>query len=117
LARSGSQARFSLMWPWHLTPYGSTAFPTVMDLNFPSYPVKTIESYLRSRTFAASFQAATSSRRGIRAGVAQRALISPVLFILYVNEIPVPFSHVELALYADDTAVIATSQKPVLLVS
>ena len=28
LARSGSQARFSLMWPRHSTPYGSTALPT-----------------------------------------------------------------------------------------
>jgi hypothetical protein len=89
----------------------------LMALNFPSYPVKTIQSYLRSRTFEASFQAATSSRRGMRAGVAQRGLISPVLFSLCVNGMPVPSRHVELALYADDTAVIATSRKPALLVS
>ena len=30
---------------------------------------------------------------------------------------PVPFRHVQLALYADDTAVMATSRKPELLVS
>jgi hypothetical protein len=30
---------------------------------------------------------------------------------------PSPSHHVELALYADDTAVIATSRKPTLLVS
>jgi hypothetical protein len=41
----------------------------------------------------------------------------PCLFSLYVNDIPVPSRHVELALYADDTAVIATSHKPALLVS
>jgi hypothetical protein len=40
-----------------------------------------------------------------------------VLFSLYVNEIPTPSPHVELALYADDTAVIATSRKLTLLVS
>jgi hypothetical protein len=44
-------------------------------------------------------------------------LISPVLFSLYVNEIPSPSRHVELALYADYTAIIATSRKPTLLVS
>ena len=44
-------------------------------------------------------------------------LISPVLFSLYVNDIPSPSHHVELALYADDTAIIATSRKPTLLVS
>jgi hypothetical protein len=89
----------------------------LMALNFPSYLVKTTQSYLRSRTFEASFQAATTSRRGMRAGVAQGRLISPILFSLYVNYMPVPSLHVELALYADDTAVIATSRKPVLLVS
>jgi hypothetical protein len=41
----------------------------------------------------------------------------PVLFSLYVNDIPVPSRHFELALYADDTAFIATSRKPALLVS
>jgi hypothetical protein len=52
----------------------------------------------------------------MRAGVAQGGLISPVLFSLYVNDMPVPYHHVQLALYADVTAVIATSRKPALLV-
>ena len=85
--------------------------------NFPSYIVHTISSYLRGRAFGASFQTATSSRRGMRAGVTQGGLISPVLFSLYVNDMPPPSHHVELALYADDTAIIATSRKPKLLVS
>lgn len=41
----------------------------------------------------------------------------PILFSLYVNDMPGPSQHVELALYADDTAIIATSRQPVLLVS
>ena len=86
-------------------------------LNFSSYVVHTISSYLRGRTFEASFQTATSSRRGMRAGVTQGGLISPGLFSLYVNEMPTPSHHVELAFYVDDTAVIATSRKPTLLVS
>jgi len=59
-------------------------------LNFPSYIVHTISSYLRGRTFEASFQTDTSSRRGMRAGVAQGGLISPVLFSLYVNDMHSP---------------------------
>jgi len=86
-------------------------------LNVPSYIVHTISYYLRGRTFKASFQTATSSRLGMRAGVAQGGLISPVLFSLYVNDMPSPSHHVELVLYADDTAIIATSRKPTLLVS
>jgi len=86
-------------------------------LNFPSYIVHTISPYLRDRTFEASFQTATSSLRGLRAGIAQGGLISPVIFSLYVNDIPPPSHPVELSLYADATAIIATSRKPTLLVS
>ena len=84
-------------------------------LDFPSYLVKTISSYLTSRTFVASFRNATSSRRFMRAGVAQGGVISPVLFTLYVNDIPTPCRHVELAQYADDTALVATSGSTKLL--
>jgi retron-type reverse transcriptase len=66
--------------------------------------------------FETSFQTATLSRRGMQAGVAQGGLISPVLSSLYVD-MPSPSHHVKLALYADDTAIIARSRKPTLLVS
>jgi hypothetical protein len=86
-------------------------------LNFSSYIVYTISSHIRGWTFEASFQTATSSSPGMRAGVAQGRLISPVLFSLYVNDIPSPSNHVELALCADNTAIIATSHKSRPLVS
>ena len=71
--------------------YVAKAFDTVwidgllyklMILNFPSYLVHTISSYLRGWTLEASFQTATPSRRGRWAGVAQGGLISTVLFSL-----------------------------------
>jgi len=40
----------------------------------------------------------------------------PVLFSLYVKDMPSPSRDVELDLYADDTAIIATSRQPALLV-
>ena len=60
--------------------------------------------------------ASQGDTRRMQAGVAQGGIISPVLFNLYVNDMPSPSRHVELALYADDTAVIATSRRPALLV-
>jgi len=45
------------------------------------------------------------------------SLISPVHFSLYFNNMHTPSHHVELALYADDTAIIATPRKPTLLIS
>jgi hypothetical protein len=48
--------------------------------------------------------------------VAQDVLVSPLLFSLYVNDMRVPSRHVELALYEDNTAIIATSHKSPLLI-
>jgi hypothetical protein len=85
-------------------------------LNFPSYLVKITSFYLHNRTFEDAFLTATSTRCRMRAGVAQGGLVSAVLFGLYVNDMPVPSRHVELALYAEDTAIIATSRKSALLI-
>ena len=53
----------------------------------------------------------------MRAGVAQGGLIYPVLFSLYINDMPSSSHHIQLPLYADVTASIATSRKPTLLFS
>jgi len=71
---------------------------------------------MSSRTFEFSFQTATSTCCHTRADVAQGEIISPVLFSLHANDILSPSRHVELALYGDDTAVIATSRRPALLI-
>jgi hypothetical protein len=86
----------------------------LMILNIPSYLFHTISIYPQGRTFEVSFLMTTSSRCGMQAGVVQGGLISPV-FSLYVD-IPTPSHHVKLALYTD-TAIIAMSHKPTLLVS
>jgi len=59
-------------------------------LNFPTYVVHTISSYLRGREFEASFQTTKSSRRVMRAGVGQGGVNCHVLISLYVNETPQP---------------------------
>jgi hypothetical protein len=51
----------------------------------------------------------------MRVGVDKGGLISPVLFSLYVKDVPSPSHHVELDLYADGTAIIPTSRKLKLL--
>jgi hypothetical protein len=52
-------------------------------LNFPSYLVKTISSYLDCRTFQTSFKTATSASRVMRAGVAQGGIVSRSLQSVY----------------------------------
>jgi len=83
-------------------------------LNF-LMPCQNHISYFNSRTFEAPFQIATFTYR-VWTGVAQVGIISPVLFSLYVNHLPSISHHFELALYADDTSVLAPSCQPALLV-
>ena len=45
-----------------------------------------------------------------------KGVSSPVLFSSYVNDIPTPSCHIELAQYADDTALVATSKQLAFLV-
>jgi len=45
-------------------------------LNFPSYIVHTMSSYLKGQTFEASFQIANITPRNIRAGVDRAPLLS-----------------------------------------
>jgi retron-type reverse transcriptase len=52
----------------------------------------------------------------MQAGVAQGGIISPLLFSLYVNDMPSLSRHVELTLYADDRAIITTYRQPTLIV-
>jgi hypothetical protein len=52
----------------------------------------------------------------MRAGVAYGGLVSPVLFNLYVNDIPTPSRHVELTQNVDDTPLGPTPRSPSLLI-
>ncbi|GBP92172.1 RNA-directed DNA polymerase from mobile element jockey [Eumeta japonica] len=51
-----------------------------------------------------------SSRRLIRAGVPQGSVLSPLLYSAFTNDIPRPTSGVQLALFADDTALFFRSR-------
>jgi hypothetical protein len=52
----------------------------------------------------------------MRSCVIQGRIVSPVLFILYVNDISTPSRHVELAIFGEDTVLVAKSRSPFLLV-
>lgn len=73
-----------------------------------------IISYLKNRTFAVRYATSTSSTRPIQAGVPQGSKISPILFEIYINDIP-RHPKTSLALFADDTAVLSTSKNITLM--
>lgn len=80
----------------------------LMKLNFPTYLIKLIASYLKDRTFEVSHGSSLSSVRPIKAGVPQGSLLGPTLFNIFINDMP-RTPGVDIALYADDTALVAQS--------
>ena len=61
------------------------------------------KSYLHNRTQYCRVNSATSSTRKIRCGVPQGSNLGPLLFLLYVNDLPNCLDKSCPAMYADDT--------------
>ncbi|GBP95537.1 RNA-directed DNA polymerase from mobile element jockey [Eumeta japonica] len=77
-----------------------------------------LASFLKDRDFYVTVEDVTSDPRPIRAGVSQGSCLSPCLYAVYTDDIPTltdQLQHWEedvvLALYADDSAYLASSHR------
>ena len=61
------------------------------------------ESYLSNRLQKTSISNTLSSPLPVSVGVPQGSILGPLLFIIYVNEMPNIVKHCKIILYADDT--------------
>lgn len=77
-------------------------------LGYPPYIVQLIHSYLSERKMTVKIKNTYSRYRTITAGVPQGSVLGPVLFNIYISDIPT-FHNSNLALFADDTALYAHS--------
>ena len=67
-------------------------------------------SYLTDRNQYVVFDGAKSSCQEINCGVPQGSNLGPLLFLLYVNDMPMCCTLLKPILYADDTTLIASGQ-------
>ena len=76
-------------------------------LNFPMYIIKLVSSFLSDRASFVTVNNHNSSKFPVPAGVPQGSPLSPFLFNIFINDMPIP-RHCKIACYADDTALLSS---------
>ena len=65
-------------------------------------------SYLANRQQKVSINNTTSNCQPITTGVPQGSILGPLLFILFINDLPLHIKNGNLSIYADDTTHIVS---------
>ena len=72
---------------------------------FRASVIKWFESYLSNRKFLVCIDNVFSEAGTLKYGVPQGSILGPLLFLLYVNDLPQSLSDAGSYLYADDTCI------------
>ena len=73
--------------------------------NFSSKSLQLLNSYLEGRSQSVQFSGVTSARCDINIGVPQGSVLGRILFLIYINDLPLIDSSPKYTLFADDTTV------------
>jgi hypothetical protein len=68
-----------------------------------------LKSYLTNRHFCVKHEDSYSQLKLIKAGAPHRTILRPVLYLLYVNDVPTT-SNSTMAMFADNTEVMAIGE-------
>ena len=70
------------------------------------------KDYLENRSFKVKYLDKCSASHKLTRGVPQGSILGPLLFSIYVNDLPKVLSHCNVVMYADDTAIHVSSAYP-----
>ena len=76
---------------------------------------KFFESYITNRYQYTSLYNVTSNHSSISQGVPQCSILGPLLFILYINDLPNFFQNAHAVLYADDSSIFFSHEDRFIL--
>ena len=77
------------------------------NLNIDSF---WFENYLENRVQSVRIEKAISSPQKINFGVPQGSILGPLLFLIYINDLPEYIRDCLLVIYADDTQILLTGE-------
>ena len=69
-----------------------------------------LSNYLTNRTQRCQLNGMLSDQRGITCGIPQGSILGPLLFIIYINDLPNCLKHTTPRMFADDTSLTAVGK-------
>jgi hypothetical protein len=88
----------------------------LIKIGTPIYLTKLLQSYLLGRTFHVAINDVTSAPTPALSGVPQGSILGPVLFNIFLYDLPNPSDHrIFYAQYADDIAIVCSSRDPKII--
>jgi hypothetical protein len=92
-----------------LTEYGIRGLLHKLRSIPPDHFYQLLKSYLTNRHFCVKHEDLYSELKLIKAGIPQGRVLGPVLYLLYINDVPTT-SNSTMATFADNIAVTATGE-------
>jgi retron-type reverse transcriptase len=84
----------------------SVLLNTLSALGIVDHELVWFEDYLHNRNQIAGYQGVYSEAEYLTSGVPQSSILGPLLFVLYVNDLPSVVRNCKILMYADDTSSI-----------
>ena len=99
-----AEAAFDKCW------HSGIKYKLKANLDLPNRTIRFISSFLTNRTFTVFYEGHWSDQIKINAGTPQGSPLSPLIYLIFVNDLPKEIQrHCNLSQFADDTTLYTTA--------